>query len=231
MWMETLSGDDGHPRPTGLIPSIKTDLKTLDPSQDLIVWLGHSSYFVQLAGQRILIDPVFSACAAPIPGVNKAFGGTNLYTAEDMPGIDVLLISHDHYDHLDYPTIRALQGKVKQVIAGLGVGAHFERWGYDMRKVREADWNEVIVLSSHLQVQVTPARHYSGRSFTRDKSLWVGFAIKSSARRLFFSGDSGYGPHFSRIGRQRVPFDLVILDAGQYDPRWANVHMTPEQAV
>ncbi|WP_199746159.1 MBL fold metallo-hydrolase [Enterobacter huaxiensis] len=231
IWMETLSGNNGHPRPTGLIPSIKTDLKILDPSQDLIVWLGHSSYFVQLAGQRILIDPVFSACAAPLPGVNKAFGGTNLYTAEDIPGIDVLLISHDHYDHLDYPTSRALQGKGKQVIEGLGVGAHFERWGYDMRKVREADWNEVIVLSSHLQVQVTPARHYSGCSFTRDKSLWVGFAMKSSARRLFFSGDSGYGPHFARIGRQRGPFDLVILDAGQYDPRWANVHITPEQAV
>ena len=177
MWLETLSGDKGHPRPTGLIPSIKTDLKTLDPSQDLIVWLGQSSYFVQLAGQRILIDPVFSAYAAPIPGVNKAFGGINLYTAEDMPGIDVLLISHDHYDHLDYPTIRALQGKVKQVIAGLGVGAHFERWGYDMRKVREADWNEVIVLSSHLQVQVTPARHYSGVSLDIENYCTLSFFV------------------------------------------------------
>uniref|UniRef100_UPI00211AD834 MBL fold metallo-hydrolase n=2 Tax=Pseudomonas TaxID=286 RepID=UPI00211AD834 len=191
--METLFGEKGQPRPPGAIPAIKTDLKTLDPAQDLVVWLGHSAYFIQLDGKRILIDPVFSTNAAPIPAANKAFEGTSIYTADDMPEVDALLISHDHYDHLDYPSILALKPKVKQVIVGLGVGAHFERWGYDMRTVREADWNEVVALSPQVQVHVTPARHYSGRTFTRDQSLWVGFALVSPERRLFVSGDSGYG--------------------------------------
>ncbi|GAA4343923.1 MBL fold metallo-hydrolase [Variovorax defluvii] len=231
MWMETLIGEMGQTRPPGAVPAMKTDLKALDPAQDLVVWLGHSSYFVQLGGQRILIDPVFSANAAPIPGANRAFEGTNLYTADDIPEIDALLISHDHYDHLDYPTVRALQPKVRQVIVGLGVGAHFEAWGYDMSAMREADWNEAVALTPQVQVHVTPARHYSGRTFTRDQSLWVGFALVSPERRLFASGDSGYGPHFAEIGQRLGPFDWVALDAGQYDPRWANVHMTPEQAA
>lgn len=231
MWMQTLFGEKGQVRPLGAIPAIKIDLKALDPAQDLVVWLGHSSFFMQLGGQRLLIDPVFSVNAAPVPGVNKAFEGASVYTAGDMPEIDALLISHDHYDHLDFPSIQALKPKVRRVIAGLGVGAHFERWGYDMNRVREADWNEVFALTPQVRVHVTPARHYSGRTFTRDQSLWVGFALVSPERRYFFSGDSGYGPHFAEIGQRLGPFDWAALDAGQYDPRWANVHMNPEQAA
>ncbi|WP_340526630.1 MBL fold metallo-hydrolase [Cupriavidus necator] len=223
-------GKTGNPRPPGAIPSVKTDLKALDVSQDLVVWLGHSSYYVQLGGRRILVDPVFSANASPVPGTNTAFDGTSLYSADDMPPIDVLLISHDHYDHLDYPSILALQPLVRQVVAGLGVGAHFEAWGYDMRLVREADWYETVRTPA-LQIIATPARHFSGRTFTRDQSLWVGFVLKTNERRIFFSGDSGYAPHFAQIGRDYGPFDWAALDAGQYDPRWANVHMTPEQAA
>lgn len=224
-------GKQGNPHPQGAIPAIKTDLKTLDATQDLVIWLGHSSYFVQLGGRRILIDPVFSTNAAPVPMTNVAFDGTSLYAADDMPEIDFLLISHDHYDHLDYPSIRALQPKVRQVVVGLGMGAHFEAWGYDMQTVHEADWNEAIQRGKELQIHVTPARHYSGRTFTRDKSLWVGFALVSPQRRIFFSGDSGYAPHFAEIGQRYGPFDWVALDAGQYDPRWANIHMNPEQAA
>lgn len=231
MWMETLFGKKGQPRPPGAIPAIKTDLKALDATQDLVIWLGHSSYYVQLGGQRILIDPVFSSNAAPVPLVNTAFDGTNLYAAEDMPQIDLLLITHDHYDHLDYPSIQALQPKVKQVVAGLGVGAHFEAWGYDMRTVQEADWYATVQQGPQLQIHVTPARHFSGRAFTNNKSLWVGFALVSPQRRIFFSGDSGYAPHFAEVGKRYGPFDWVALDAGQYDPRWANVHMNPEQAA
>ncbi len=219
------------PRPPSVLPTVKTGLKSLDAAQDLVVWLGHSSYYVQLGGQRILIDPVFSTNAAPVPLANRAFDGTNLYTAEDMPDVDFLLITHDHYDHLDYPTIQALQPKVRRVITGLGVGAHFESWGYDMRIVHEADWNEMLQLTPGLNILVTPARHFSGRTFTRDQSLWVGFALFSPQRHIFFSGDSGYAPHFARIGQEYGPFDWVALDAGQYDPRWTNVHMNPEQAA
>jgi L-ascorbate metabolism protein UlaG (beta-lactamase superfamily) len=121
MWMETILGKRGQPRPPGAIPPIKTDLKALDFHQDLAIWLGHSPYFVQLDGQRILIDPVFSRNVAPVPLPNLAFGGTSIYAANDMPGIDLLLITHDHYDHLYYTSILALKPKVKQVIAGLGL--------------------------------------------------------------------------------------------------------------
>lgn len=231
MWMETLFGKKGQPRPPGAIPAIKTDLKALDAQQDLVIWLGHSSYFVQLGGQRILIDPVFSSTAAPVPLVNQAFDGTSIYAADDMPEIDLLLITHDHYDHLDYPSIQALQPKVKQVVTGLGVGAHFEAWGYDKRTVQEADWYATLQPVAQLQIHVTPARHYAGRTLTRDQSLWVGFALMTPQRRIFFSGDSGYAPHFAELGQRLGPFDWVALDAGQYDPRWANVHMNPEQAA
>ncbi|MFZ4286320.1 MBL fold metallo-hydrolase [Variovorax sp. HJSM1_2] len=224
-------GKKGQVRPPGIVPTVKTDLKALDPSEDLVIWLGHSSYYVQLGGQRILIDPVFSTNASPVPLTNVAFVGTSIYAAEDMPIIDLVLITHDHYDHLDYPSIKALQPKVKQVVAGLGVGAHFEAWGYDKNVVHEADWYDTVAPVPKLQIHVTPARHFSGRTFTRDKSLWVGFALVSEQRRIFFSGDSGYSPHFAEIGQRYGPFDWVALDAGQYDPRWANVHMHPERAA
>lgn len=226
-----LFGDKGNPRPPKALPAIKTDLKALDAAQDLVVWLGHSSYYVQLGGQRLLIDPVFSTNAAPVPMANVAFEGTSLYGVDDMPAIDVLLISHDHYDHLDYPSVMALRPRVGRVITGLGVGAHFESWGYDMGTVREADWYETIAQSPSLQIHISPARHFSGRTFTRDRSLWVGFALVTPQRRIFFSGDSGYGPHFAEVGQRFGPFDWVTLDSGQYDPRWANVHMNPEQAA
>lgn len=229
--LSNICGRKGQLRPPGAIPTIKTDLKALDASQDLVIWLGHSSYFVQLSGQRLLVDPVFSANAAPIPLANRAFDGTGIYGADDMPEVDVLLITHDHYDHLDYPSIRALRPKVRRVVAGLGVGAHFEAWGYDPRSLYEADWYETIQQTLDLQIHVTPARHFSGRTFIRDESLWVGFALTSPQRRIFFSGDSGYAPHFAEIGRRHGPFDWVTLDTGQYDPRWTDVHMTPEQAA
>jgi L-ascorbate metabolism protein UlaG (beta-lactamase superfamily) len=224
-------GEKGSVAPPGAVPAVKTDLKALDASLDLVVWLGHSSYFVQLGGRRILIDPVFSTNASPVPSTNVAFDGSTIYSAADMPEIDYLLISHDHYDHLDYDSIRALQPKVKQVVVGLGVGAHFEAWGYDMRRVREADWYDTIGDSQTLQIHVTPARHFSGRTFTKDRSLWAGFALVSPKRRIFYSGDSGYGPHFAEIGRRYGPFDWVALDTGQYDRRWADIHMMPEQAA
>lgn len=224
---------DGNPnlRPSNALPSTRVDLKALPPGEDVVVWLGHSSFYVQLNGKRILIDPVFSTNAGPLPGTNVAFPGTTPYTAEDMPSIDALLVTHDHWDHLDYPSAKALLPKVGQVIVGLGVGEFFDRWGYPADRIHEADWNDVLEIASGLRIHVLPARHYSGRMLTRNKTLWVAFALETPQRRLFFSGDSGYGPHFREIGERFGGFDFVALDMGQYDQRWANIHMFPAQAA
>lgn len=230
IWREELFAARGQPRPEHTLPSVKTDLRALDIRQDLFVWLGHSAFYIQLGGKRILIDPVFSENASPVPGTNRAFEGTSIYSASDIPPIDALLISHDHYDHLDYPTVKALQSDVKDVIAGLGVGAHFRAWGYPADMVHEVDWYDTVK-AGEVAITATPARHFSGRTFTRDRSLWTGFVLKSAGRTLFISGDSGYGPHLSEIGKRFGPFDWVALDSGQYDPRWANVHMSPEEAL
>ncbi len=213
------------------IPSVTIDLKALNPGQDAVVWLGHSSYFVQVGGRRILIDPVFSSEAAPLPYLNSAFAGSTPYTAKDMPEIDYLLITHDHWDHLDYPSIVALQPKVRHVVGGLGIGAYFEDWGYPGERIHEADWNATLTLEPDFRIHVLPARHYSGRLFTRNKTLWVGYALETPKRRLFFSGDSGYGPHFREIGERFGGFDFAALDCGQYDKRWAFIHMFPEEAA
>jgi L-ascorbate metabolism protein UlaG (beta-lactamase superfamily) len=229
--MSNLFSNAGQLRPETPVPTIKTALKKLDKKTDQVIWLGHSSCFVQLEGKTILIDPVFSDYASPPPFFNKAFEGTNIYTADDMPDIDFLLITHDHWDHLDYATVMALKSKVKHVICPLGVGAHFEKWGYAREKIHETDWYNRIELAEELIIHVLPARHYSGRLTTKNKTLWAGFALETGKRRLFFSGDSGYGPHFAEIGRKFAGFDLVFLDCGQYDKRWAYIHMNPEEAV
>ena len=218
-------------RPTQPVPVVKTDLKALDATQDTVVWLGHSSYFVIFAGKRILIDPVFSPYAPPVSFSTQAFSGTILYAVDDMPAIDVLLITHDHWDHLDHATVTALEGKIRRVVVPLGVGAHLEHWGYAREKMREADWYEKLELETDLAIHLIPARHYSGRWLTRNKTLWTGFVLESATRRILFSGDTGYGPHFKELGQRFGGFDLAALDMGQYDPRWPYIHMTPEEAA
>ena len=226
-----LFAEKGRLHPQGPLPTVRLDLAALDRTKDTVIWLGHSSYFIQLAGKRILVDPIFSDHGAPFSFFNKTFPGTDIYTAADMPEIDMLIISHDHWDHLDYPTALALLPKVNIVVAPLGVGAHFERWGYPHEKLREADWNTALSFDNGLTVHVVPARHYSGRSFARNKTLWAGFVLVTPERRIFPSGDTGYGPHLAEIARSFGGFDLVALDGGQYDPRWPLIHMTPEEAV
>lgn len=213
------------------IPAVKTDLKNLDRMTDLVIWLGHSSFYIQLGGKRILLDTVFSDFAAPLSFFNKAFAGTNIYHAEDMPEIDYLLISHEHWDHLDYPTVLALKDKVRHVVCPLGVGIYFEKWGYGTNRISEGDWYDRFEIEKGIKVHLMPARHYSSRLLKQNQTLWAGFVLESSKRRLFFSGDSGYGLHFAEIGRKFGGFDFVALDCGQYDERWANIHMTPEEAV
>lgn len=234
-WWEELREDLwGHGErltPTTAIPTTKTDLKTLERSADVVIWLGHSSYFMQLGGKRILIDPVFSAYASPVSFVNQAFPGTNPYISDDMPDIDYLLISHDHWDHLDYPSIIGLKPKIKNVVCGLGVGSYFEQWGFAATTIYEADWFTKLQFDDDFIIHVLPARHFSGRLFSENKTLWVGFAVISPERSVFYSGDSGYGSHFKTIGQMFKGFDLAILENGQYDERWPNVHMLPEEVV
>jgi L-ascorbate metabolism protein UlaG (beta-lactamase superfamily) len=218
-------------RPEAPIPVQKTDLRALDRNADVLVWFGHSSCFVQLAGRRILIDPVFSTYAAPIPFVNRAFDGTSVYAAGDLPDIDCLLITHDHWDHLDYASVRELEPRTRRVVTPLGVGAYLERWGYAREKIREADWFSAVRVEEDLNIHVLPARHFSGRLLVRNRTQWAGFAVETPRRRIFFSGDGGYGPHFAEIGRRFGGFDLAVLDNGQYDRRWAYMHMTPEEAA
>ena len=150
-------------RPVDVIPSIKTNLLTLPPEKDVLVWFGHSSYFIQIDGKKILVDPVFCGHASPFSFMIKAFKGTDIYTAGDMPELDFLIITHDHWDHLDYKTVVELKPKVGKVITGLGTGAHLERWGYEPEMIIEKDWYESADLGDGFLVDVMPARHFTGR--------------------------------------------------------------------
>jgi hypothetical protein len=147
------------PPPAAPIPTVKTDLKAMPADIDTVVWLGHSSYYVQLAGRRILIDPVLSDHAAPFSWMVKAFAGTTLYTTEDLPQIDYLLITHDHYDHLDRNTIRGLLPITRWAVTGLGIGAHLEHWGFPRDRIREGDWFDTIRVEPALAIHILPARH------------------------------------------------------------------------
>jgi len=218
-------------KPKDEVPSIKTDLHALNSSENVLVWFGHSSYFMQIDGVRILVDPVLSGNASPVPKTIRSYAGTDVYTVSDFPPIDYLFISHDHYDHLDYSTIIALKSKVEHVICGLGVGAHLENWGYDSTEITEKDWHEKLELKNELALYIEPSRHFSGRGLYRNKSLWVSFVLHSKSMKLYLGGDSGYDTHFSEIGAKYGPFDLVILENGQYNKAWPFIHLTPEQVL
>lgn len=216
-------------QPLHELPHVQTDLKALPLDSNVLVWFGHSSYYLQLDGKRILVDPVFSGNASPINNV-KAFLGTNTFHVEDMPEIDILVISHDHWDHLDYATILALKPKVKRVLTGLGVGAHFEGWGYEPNTITELYWGETADIDG-LHFTSCTARHFSGRWFKRNTSLWSSFAVRGQHLNLFLGGDSGYGTHFKKIGDALGPFDWAVLENGQYNESWRYIHMLPDEVV
>ncbi len=218
-------------QPPVALPSQKTDLLNLPPQQDVLVWFGHSSYFMQLQGKKILVDPVFSGSASPVSFTTKSFAGSDVYTTADMPSIDYLFISHDHYDHLDYETVKQLRPKVKKIITGLGVGAHLEHWGFDPALIVEMDWNETAKLNDGFEVHTAPARHFSGRGFKRNGTLWLSFVLKARGKSIYIGGDSGYDQHFKTVGEKHGPFDLAILENGQYNKSWKYIHMMPEEVV
>ncbi len=216
--------------PSSIIPSVKTNLHEIKRTEDILVWFGHSSYYLQLDGYRMLVDPVFSGNASPLKGTNKAFPGSDIYKPEDIPELDILFITHDHYDHLDYSTVIQLKDRADIIFCGLGVTSHLEYWGFNLSKVVEPDWDENYWYKD-LSISTTTARHFSGRSFTRNKTLWLSYVLKSPSMNIFLGGDSGYGTHFKTIGEKFGPFDLVILEDGQYDIKWKYIHLLPEDVL
>ncbi|MHC5202487.1 MBL fold metallo-hydrolase [Myroides sp. LJL119] len=224
-------GGSKESRPKDIIPSKSISWKDLLNNQHSLIWLGHSSYFLKIDGKNILVDPVLSGRASPVVGSGKAFKGSEVATVEDLPDIDYLFISHDHYDHMDYQTLVKLKDKVSKVIVGLGVGSHLEYWGYDSQQIIEKDWWETIDLGQGFNVRITPARHFSGRSIWSGNTLWVSFVLQTPSKTIYLGGDSGYDSHFKQIGDLFGPFDLAILENGQYDLSWKYIHMMPEQVI
>ncbi len=214
-------------RPDTDVPVVKTNLKQFAPDEEVLVWLGHSSVYFQTHGKRFLIDPVFIA-ASPVSFFNKPFKGTNIYSPDDMPDIDFLIISHDHWDHLDYETVKQLKNRVGKVICPLGVGEHFEYWGYRKEQLIELDWNELSVLDSGHTIYCLPARHFSGRGLSPNSTLWASYMLQTPSQNIYLSGDGGYDTHFAKIAGQFGHIDFAILENGQYGDGWKYIHMLPE---
>lgn len=217
-------------RPDSAMPSVKSDLKNLPVGKNLIVWFGHSSYFIQLDGKRMLIDPVFYD-ASPVSFFNKPFAGTDIYKAEDMPEINYLVITHDHWDHLDYQAVTKLKDKIGKVICPLGVGEHFEYWGYSADKLVELDWGEQLELDGSHNFHCLPARHFSGRSTKANQTLWASFMLKTSTQTLFIGGDGGYDSHFADIAALYPSIDMALIENGQYNSDWRYIHLMPDDLV
>ena len=216
-------------RPKKALPFLKPDFSNIEGLK--VTWFGHSSYLLQVDGIRILVDPVFSARTSPFSFVGtRNYEGTDFVRVEDFPELDLVLISHDHYDHLDYQSILKLKNKTQHFITSLGVGAHLERWGIPAGKITELAWGEEKEIKG-LKFLARTARHFSGRTFKRNQSLWSAFILQTPRHKLYLGGDSGYDSHFKEDGEQYGPFDLAILECGQYNAHWPLIHMFPEQTV
>lgn len=218
-------------RPLHALPSVKTNLLTLNTDEDILVWFGHSSYFMQIDGKKFLVDPVFSGSASPIRGSNTSFAGADVYTVQDLPAVDYLIITHDHYDHADYRTLIQLPSKTGKVICGLGVGRYLEEWGFSPEQILEQDWNEKVDLTEGFKAYIKPARHFSGRGMIRNNTLWMSVLLQTPTMKLYIGGDSGYDTHFAEIGREFGEIDLAILENGQYDLKWKYIHMLPNEVL
>ena len=227
IWYEIFIAGD---RPKS-VPSFKSDLR-VHVEDDFLVWFGHSSYMLQLSGKKILVDPVFDSSASPIAFVNRAFSGANEYRAKDMPQIDYLIITHNHYDHLSKSSLKELRDRVKVAIVPLGVGKYLRDWGFSEAVIVEMDWDEEFELDDGFKIFCLTARHYSSRSFSdRDTTLWASFLLQNQERKIYIGGDSGYGEHYKQIGQRFGKIDIAFLENGQYDPDWASIHMFPNEVL
>ena len=219
--------------PEGELPSKRLGKSYFDnePNQPRITWFGHSALFVEMEGMNIFIDPMLGDVPAPHPMLgNSRFNKELPIEIENLPNIDLVLISHDHYDHLDYGSIQKLKDKVELFYVPLGIKAHLTEWGIEEQKVIEFDWWESKTLNG-IEFVSAPARHFSGRGFKRNSTLWCSWIIKSENNSIFFSGDSGYGKHFKEIGEKYGPFDFAMMECGQYNEQWSHIHMMPEETI
>lgn len=216
-------------RPKSPLPTHKPDFSN---TSDLsFTWLGHSTLLIQMHGKTILVDPIFSWYPTPVPfGLFKRFDRP-VIDIKDLPEIDYCLITHNHYDHLDYASIIKLKDKVHHFIVPLGVEKDLERWHISKTKIINMAWQEEI-RSEGIMFGCQPARHFSQRSlFDRNKTLWCSYVIETNKHRIYIGGDSGFGHHFSDIQKRYSSFDIVFLECAQYDGRWMNIHMFPEDAL
>ncbi len=221
----------------GRTPSEKLPIATpaflQNPSEDdlTVTWLGHSTTLLQMQGMNILFDPVLSMISSPVSFVGSERFSDLPITAEELPYIDLVIVTHDHYDHLDYPTIKKIDGKVGKYIVPLGVENHLERWGVSEEKIAAVAWWEEVETDGPTVV-CTPSRHYSGRKMIdQNDTLWASWVLKNERYQIFESGDTGFGDQFGEIYEKFGEFDLALMDCAQYSTRWHDVHMFPEEAV
>src|SRR3954454_19413561 len=216
------------PTPIPLAVQAKVDTTPLDLAAS---WYGHSSALIEVDGYHVLADPIWSRRCSP----SQTVGPERLHEVpaplESLAAVDAVVISHDHYDHLDVETILGLARTQRApFVVPLGVGAHLRKWGIPESRIVELDWNESHTIGD-LTLVCTPARHFSGRVFTRDTTLWASWVIGGPQHRAFFGGDTGYTKSFAEIGLDHGPFDLTLLPIGAYHPAWPDIHMNPEEAV
>lgn len=215
--------------PKEAVEAVKTDLKALPADKDWLVWLGHSSYLFCLQGKRYLVDPVLKM-EFPVTLMMKPFRGTCIYSPADLPEIDVLIITHEHWDHLDYATLRNLKHKAKHTVCPLGVAEYLEHWGFDKQRITEMDWHEKAVNLGDTESTITclPTRHFSNRLFKRNQTLWAAFLVESSTRKVYVGGDGGYDHRFKQVYEQYGQVDLALMENGQYNQDWAYIHLMPK---
>lgn len=213
------------------IMPFKEDIKSTN-SEAQFIWFGHSVVFIRLNGKNLLIDPMLGPNASPIaPFTTKRFSEDSLKVIDDLPEIDLVLLTHDHYDHLDLASIEKLKGKTKQYFVAIGVKRHLTSWGIADQQITEFDWWEQQDFEG-IDITFTPTRHFSGRGLTdRAKSLWGGWVFRTTEENIYFSGDGGYGEHFKAVGEKLGPFDIGFMECGQYNKNWHQIHMYPEECV
>ena len=219
--------------PIAPIPVIPFEQKAFDEGNGpKFIWCGHSVLLLKLNGKNILIDPMLGPDAAPIaPFPTKRFSEDTLEVINALPPIDLMLMTHDHYDHLDLASMRKLKSKVSTIYASLGIRRHLERWGFKNHTIREFDWWEKATFGE-IEITFTPSRHFSGRGLSdRAKCLWGGWVFKSPDYSVYWSGDGGYGAHFKEVGNKLGPFDWTFIECGQYNELWRQIHLHPEESV